>query len=161
MKEIYKVEDIVYHWEYGKGRVTSIDTGLYPVICAFDKDLETTYFFSQEGIEEGYDNNPTLSFTPYDFTNGGFSYERPINVGDIVYVILYIHFPESRGFDVIMPREVTNVGKGYIFTIPLFDDKPSKSYLEQLRKKSDNWYLTLEDAIKATRTEIRKKAEPC
>ena len=85
-KEIFKVGDTVYHYEHGKGRVVQLEeNNHYPVIVIFYEDR---YAFTIDGRQSEGDS-PTLSLTPYDLVNGGFSQERPlpdIEVDTLVYV---------------------------------------------------------------------------
>src|SRR5690554_1833175 len=85
-KEIFKVGDTVYHWEYGKGVVSIIDDDVvYPMVVSFEKN---EIIFTRNGALE-HGGTPLLSFTPYDLVNGGFSQERPlpdIEVDTLVYV---------------------------------------------------------------------------
>lgn len=85
-KEIFKVGDTVYHYEHGKGQVIILyKVRYYPVIVDFDGFLVS---FTKDGAKF-VGNPPTLSFTPYDLVNGGFSQERPlpdIEVDTLVYV---------------------------------------------------------------------------
>lgn len=86
-KEIFKVGDTVYQWQYGKGEVSkTYDGGDFPIVVKFDSGLITT--FTVDG-RYSTGQQPPLSFTPYDLVNGGFSQERPlpdIEVGALVYV---------------------------------------------------------------------------
>lgn len=85
-KEIFKVGDTVYHYEYGKGRVVRLEKyAHYPVRVDFDGILKS---FTRDGRQTVH-CFPTISFTPYDLVNGGFSQERPlpkIEVDTLVYV---------------------------------------------------------------------------
>jgi len=85
-KEIFKVGDTVYHWQYGKGEVVNIyKNNNYPVRVHFDGVKDS---FTKDG-RRLVDLLPTISFTPYDLVNGGFSQERPlpdIEVDTLVYV---------------------------------------------------------------------------
>src|SRR5690606_26145942 len=77
---------IVYHYHYGKGEVMNIyENNNYPVRVNFDGVNDS---FTRDG-RQLLDHPPTLSFTPYDLVNGGFSQERPlpdIEVDTLVYV---------------------------------------------------------------------------
>lgn len=79
-KEIFKVGDTVYHYNYGKGVVSSIgDDTVSPIVVSFEKEKDEVIFT----------HTTLLSFTPYDLVNGGFSQERPlpdIEVDTLVYV---------------------------------------------------------------------------
>ena len=84
-KEIFKVGDTVYHWQYGKGEVENIYEDNNYVVVDFDGGA---VHFTKDGRQLG-SHFPTLSFTPYDLVNGGFSQERPlpdIEVDTLVYV---------------------------------------------------------------------------
>lgn len=85
-KEIFKVGDTVYHLLHGAGKVTEVvSSATYPIIVQFSGCEDS---FTEDG-RQSEDHPPTLSFTPYDFVNGGFSQERPIpdiEVDTLVYV---------------------------------------------------------------------------
>lgn len=85
-KEIFKVGDTVHHYEYGKGQVIRLEeNAFYPVRVNFDGILKS---FTKDGRQIVH-CFPTLSFTPYDLVNGGFSQGRPlpdIEVDTLVYV---------------------------------------------------------------------------
>lgn len=84
-KEIFKVGDTVYHWQYGKGEVESIPERDNYIVVEFGGGA---VYFTIDGRQLG-SHFPTLSFTPYDIVNGGFSQERPlpdIEVDTLVYV---------------------------------------------------------------------------
>lgn len=72
MENIYKPGDTVYHWKYGKGKIISLtwsNVTLKKVMVDFEKEKEITKFKHQ--------NWDSLSFTPYNLVNGGFSQEKP------------------------------------------------------------------------------------
>lgn len=164
MKEIYKAEDIVYHWEYGQGVIKNINSkkdypnDTHPINCIFNGN---SYCFTNEGIMLG-DKIPTLSFTPYDFVKGGFSQVRPLKVGQIVYCYRTIYFPKIREFKILIVGEITKVNKENIVVSPLFDNKPSKSYVSSIEEVCDKWYLSLEEAIEGSESyfleQVRKNA---
>lgn len=85
-KKIFKIGDTVYHYKYGKGKVIRSDEGeSYPVTVDF---YRVRTYFTRDGRQR-IDTPPTLSFTPYDLVNGGFSQEKPlpdIEVDTLVYV---------------------------------------------------------------------------
>lgn len=86
-KEIFKEGDIVYHWMYGKGEVVKIKTLniTYSILVGF---VGAKQWFTSDG-RHTVDEPTSLSFTPYDLVNGGFSQERPlpdIEVDTLVYV---------------------------------------------------------------------------
>jgi hypothetical protein len=89
-KEIFKVEDKVFHYGFGWGKIDFIDDEQndypdYPILVIFKSGLEHT--FTLDGKFELTDINPTLSFTEY--TLEGFSQERPIvlpEVGELCLV---------------------------------------------------------------------------
>lgn len=87
MREIFKVGDTVYHWNWGTGKVIEINKlRVYPVKVGFFGNFIET-LFTYDGC--GHGEFPTLSFTPYDLINGGFSQERPkpdIKPGQLIYV---------------------------------------------------------------------------
>lgn len=70
-ESIYQVGDTVYHWRFGEGYV--IAESLRDVLVSFG-GIDSC--FSRTGIYEK-ESKPSLSFTPYDLLNGGFSQERP------------------------------------------------------------------------------------
>lgn len=80
---IYKIGDVVFHWKYGKGVVESLVYDNYQEIRF--KGYRIT--FSKDG-RLANESTPTLSFTPYNFIDGGFSQERPIELPDIGEQIL-------------------------------------------------------------------------
>ena len=86
-KEIFKVGDTVYQWQYGKGKVTrTYDDGGFPIVVKFASGFITT--FTEDG-RYSTGQEPCLSLTPYDLVNGGFSQERTppdIEVDTLVYV---------------------------------------------------------------------------
>ena len=75
-KEIYKVGDRVYDYKYGWGEVVSLSstTDNYPICVQFVDDSKT---YTNEGFFTNSNKCPTLSFTEYEFINGGFSQVRP------------------------------------------------------------------------------------
>lgn len=76
-KSIYQVGDTVYYWEYGEGNIYCIsheENKLYPVFVNFGSIV--LQFTIDGKINENH-KKPSLSFTPYDLVNGGFSQERP------------------------------------------------------------------------------------
>lgn len=76
MKTIFKVGDRVYHHVYGWGIVIEIDCqNIYEVFVLFNK-LKIS--FTKDGKLSEFDKFPSLSFTKYDFVNGGFSQKRPL-----------------------------------------------------------------------------------
>ena len=85
-KEIFKVGDIVYHYKHGKGEVIEVlSRGKYPIIVQFNGYEDD---FTKDG-RKLENHPPTLSLTPYDLVNGGFSQDRPlpdIEVDTLVYV---------------------------------------------------------------------------
>ena len=76
MKTIFKVGDKVYHINFGWGEVKSINNGnYYPLIVKFNNLVnEASFTFDGKILES---QASALSFTEYDFVNGGFSQERP------------------------------------------------------------------------------------
>ena len=73
-EEIYKVGDRVYDYKYGWGEVVSLSTRIHPICVQFVKNSIT---YTNKGFFTKLDKYPTLSFTEYDFINGGFSQVRP------------------------------------------------------------------------------------
>ena len=88
-QQIFKVSDKVYDYRYGWGEVNEImsDSIVYPISVIYG-ELETACY-SKEGKFVWKDKIASLSFTEYDFINGGFSQERPkpeIKKGQLIYV---------------------------------------------------------------------------
>ena len=80
---LYQVGDTVYHWRYGKGEVLVSERN---VRVDFEKGINRC--FTADGRYDTEEPSPTLSFTPYDLANGGFSQERPKpepKIGDVGY----------------------------------------------------------------------------
>jgi hypothetical protein len=76
-KTIFKVGDKVYHYNLKWGTIMNIvSDDKYPILVKFGTDI---FCFTNYGSEVD-DSMPYLSFTEYDFVNGGFSQERPIEV---------------------------------------------------------------------------------
>jgi hypothetical protein len=75
-QDLFQIGDVVYHWKYGKGEVDNVNyNDVYPVSVRFDGKIDELSF-TKDGR---YDTNeePSLSFTPYNFKDGGFCQERP------------------------------------------------------------------------------------
>lgn len=68
---LYQVGDTVHHWKFGEGAIIKVGNS---VRVDFKEGVNA--WFSLTGFYEK-DGIPTLSFTPYDLVNGGFSQERP------------------------------------------------------------------------------------
>ena len=78
-KQIFKVGDEVYDFEFGYGTVADISRGgFYNIKVNFETKAKTIYF-TRDGKYEHGDEIPRLSFTEYDLINGGFSQEKPVN----------------------------------------------------------------------------------
>lgn len=78
MKTIFKKDDIVYHYQYGEGRITAIyDSAVTYKVRATFKNFNAVFTSDGRLIQS---DGPTLSFKPYDLVNGGFSQERPIKL---------------------------------------------------------------------------------
>ena len=73
-EEIYKVGDRVYDYQFGWGEVVGLNTRNYPICVQF---VNNSYAYTNEGFLNKSNKYPTLSFTEYDFINGGFSQVRP------------------------------------------------------------------------------------
>ena len=83
-KQIFKVGDRVFDIDYGWGEVTEthyIETTLYPILVKFQT---SSVYYTLDGKWAHGDSYLKLSFTEYDFVNGGFSQERPINYNDYI-----------------------------------------------------------------------------
>lgn len=104
MKTIFKVGDKVYDFRYGWGQVIETDSTEYigfPIIVEYNYDKEC---FTIDGKYNLNDPLPTLSFTKYDFVNGGFSQMRPVpkierntlvyvrNEGNLWKIAFFSHF---------------------------------------------------------------------
>lgn len=80
-KKVFRVGDVVYIFSpvYSliKGTVTNIDANkLYSVFVKFEgEDSEESFTF--DGKEKEFHILPSLSFAPYNHTDGGFSQIRP------------------------------------------------------------------------------------
>lgn len=73
-KRIYQVGDNVFDAQFGWGIVFNIDSTEYPVIVNFKSGSVKSY--TEKGFYSITDLEPALSFTEYDFVNGGFSQNR-------------------------------------------------------------------------------------
>lgn len=88
MKTIFKVNDKVYCYRFGWGKIISNDScnnDPYPIFVQFKDSLE---IFTKDGSFRE-NEPPSLSFTEYNLVTGGFSQERPlpnIKVDTLVYV---------------------------------------------------------------------------
>lgn len=92
-KTIFKVGDRVFDYMFGWGTVTRISCSFndYPINVTFDDSSSGNKQFTLNGKYLYSNNYLRLSFTKYDFINGGFSQERPlpkIKDGQLVYVKL-------------------------------------------------------------------------
>ncbi|MGQ3644810.1 hypothetical protein [Ornithobacterium rhinotracheale] len=75
-KSIFKVGDKVFDAQIGWGKVIKIRPECnFPVIVSFKGSIRSMY--TAEGKGASLDKIPSLSFTEYDFVNGGFSQKRP------------------------------------------------------------------------------------
>ena len=73
-EEIYQVGDRVFDAQFGWGIVFNIDSSNYPVIVNFKSGSVKSY--TEKGFYSTTDLEPALSFTEYNFVNGGFSQNR-------------------------------------------------------------------------------------
>lgn len=72
---LFQVGDVVYHWQYGSGKISRIDKDSeYSIIVNFETLGECR--FTKDGRLRK-EQEPSLSFTPYNFKTGGLSQERP------------------------------------------------------------------------------------
>lgn len=88
----FKTKDIVYHWSFGKGEIVKMFETMLTVNFDNEEDPVT---LPHKTAEE------TLSFKPYDLTNGGFSTERDlpdIKEGQLIYVKSNLDIWELRFF---------------------------------------------------------------
>lgn len=86
MSEIFKVGDRVYDHQHGWGTICSIKDSIYAIKVEFCIGF---CFYTLSGFYNTCDKFPRLSFTEYDFVNGGFSQERPkpdIKPGQLIWV---------------------------------------------------------------------------
>ena len=84
METIFKVGDRVYDFNFGWGTVVNTErTSLYIVEVKFDNCIDNVSY-TIDGKFVYRDSLPRLSFTKYDFVNGGFGQERPINYEDYI-----------------------------------------------------------------------------
>ena len=94
METIFKVGDKVFDYNFGWGKVISIDDDSflnYPINVDFE-NFNFRIGYTLDGKSNSIFLNPNLSFTEYDLVNGGFSQVRPlpdIKEGDLVYVKFY------------------------------------------------------------------------
>ena len=73
-KEIYRLGDRLYDYRYGWGDVVEVSKEAeFPIRVEFKESFEV-YTYDGREFDCFY---PTLSFTEYDFINGGFSQTRP------------------------------------------------------------------------------------
>ena len=90
MRTIFKIGDKVYHFQYGWGVINAIrdNTSItYPIIVDFLYLKNVS--FTLDGRFKFIDIYPSLSFTEYDFINGGFSQVRllpDIKKDQLIYV---------------------------------------------------------------------------
>ena len=88
---IFKVGDKVFDAQYGFGIVTDTDSVRLnmlklPIRVKFDNEV---CFYTLDGKDMFTKPKSVLSFTEYDFVNGGFSQERKEElpkIGDVVWV---------------------------------------------------------------------------
>lgn len=71
-QELFQVGDVVYHWKFSEGEISSVSSGDVKVNFKGGEN----YYFTKDGrfLTNEY---PSLSFTPYNFKDGGFSQGRP------------------------------------------------------------------------------------
>lgn len=85
---MFKVGDKVFSCQFGWGIIDVIDTEeKYPISVYFTERVSQV--FTKCGRYFDADLQPTLSFTEYNFVNGGFSQERPKEemIGKLVVVL--------------------------------------------------------------------------
>lgn len=85
---VFRVGDRVFTHCQGWGKVIDLRIeSKFPISVKFDDGTHDSFTF--DGNYAPYGNQRVLSFTEYDFVNGGFSQERPIEIpnrGEIVWV---------------------------------------------------------------------------
>ncbi len=109
MKTIFEIGDRVFDIQHGWGKVKEIALAqIYSVIVDFDKVRES---YTEDGCATKNSLIPTLSFTEYSLQ--GFSQERPLSIGDRVfvkdneddyYIVGYVHSFNSCKRPVIKTR---------------------------------------------------------
>lgn len=83
-KQTFEKGDRVFDILYGWGEVVGVyKTGLYVVKVKFN-NIKDKIYYTIDGKYEHKDLAPRLSFTEYNYENGGFSQERPINYEEYV-----------------------------------------------------------------------------
>ena len=84
---MFKLGDKVFDAQYGWGIVVKTDVnGDFPIGVGFIESVES---YTLDGRYHFDDNCPVLSFTEYNFVNGGFSQERSKEemIGKLVVVL--------------------------------------------------------------------------
>ncbi len=127
-KEIFKVEDKVFHYGFGWGKIDFIDDepNDYPIIVVFNPGKEET--FTLDGKFDLTDINPTLSLTEY--TLEGFSQERPIELPEVGELCL-VRDTDNEDWTLRMFR---NYHKCFFYTQET-DDYFSRGYKQLKRIK--------------------------
>lgn len=121
-RTVFKKDDRVFHCDFKWGTIIDIvSDSKYPIIVKFGNDK---FGFTNDG-KELEDSTPSLSFTEYDFVNGGFSQERPIEVpkrGAICWVRnketdpwLIRHFVEMNDRLFLVSQANANFGNSYLY----------------------------------------------
>jgi len=83
-KQIFRVDDKVYDFEFGWGVVVEVAIcGFYPIKVKFESNANM-FYFTRDGKYEYSSEAPRLSFTEYDLVNGGFSQERLIDYNEYI-----------------------------------------------------------------------------
>lgn len=77
---MYKVGDKVFDAQFGWGEILEIeeDSDIKVEFNIVDEHGDNVVeYYKEDGVFFDYSTNPSLSFTEYDFVNGGFSQKRP------------------------------------------------------------------------------------
>lgn len=125
-KTIFKVGDKVFDYQFGWGKVVIVeDCPTYPIKVQFGTRL---LLFTDCGMPNANMKYPSLSFTEYDFVNGGFSQERPIEVpkrGQIVWV---------RDYKDVEDWKISHFlrMKGLFFLVSITNNEDNSSYWKYL-----------------------------
>lgn len=83
-KQIFKVGDKVYDFEFGWGVVADISRGgFYNTKVNFETKAKTIYF-TRDGRYEHGDEIPRLSFTEYNLIDGGLTQKRLIDYNEYI-----------------------------------------------------------------------------
>lgn len=139
----FEVGDTVYHWRWGKGIVETPPARkaiMYDLRVKFEDGI--VRWFNKKALNSlDGDSIPTLSQTPYDFVNGGFTLKPKVFIpmlkeGTLVYIKFYnsdmwhiryfSHFDENGNMFVFNNQQKSNIKTSqvnqYSLTNPLLDE---------------------------------------